>query len=62
MVHPPRSWSKISITRIPMGQEVGVTPLQMMLAMATIANGGKLIQPRIVKINHRRQGQDDSAS
>ena len=29
MVHAPRSWSKISITRIPMGQEVGVTPLQM---------------------------------
>ncbi len=49
MVHPPRSWSKISITRIPMGQEVGVTPLQMLMAMATIANGGKLVQPRIVK-------------
>ena len=49
MVHAPRSWSKISITRIPMGQEVGVTPLQMLLAMATVANGGKLIQPRIVK-------------
>ena len=49
MVHPPKSWSKISITRIPMGQEVGVTPLQMILAMATIANGGKLVQPRIVK-------------
>ena len=49
MVHPPRSWSKISITRIPMGQEVGVTPLQMIMAMATVANGGKLIQPRIIK-------------
>jgi cell division protein FtsI/penicillin-binding protein 2 len=49
MVHPPRSWSKISITRIPMGQEVGVTPLQMLMAMATVANGGKLVQPRIVK-------------
>ena len=49
MVHAPRSWSKISITRIPMGQEVGVTPLQMVVAMATVANGGKLIQPRIVK-------------
>ncbi|CAN5491769.1 stage V sporulation protein D [soil metagenome] len=49
MVHPPRSWSKISITRIPMGQEVGVTPLQMLMAMATVANGGKLVQPRIVQ-------------
>jgi cell division protein FtsI (penicillin-binding protein 3)/stage V sporulation protein D (sporulation-specific penicillin-binding protein) len=49
LLRPPRSWSKISITRIPMGHEIGVTPLQMTLAMATIANGGKLIMPRIVK-------------
>src|SRR6476660_7658010 len=40
MIRPPQSWSKISITRIPMGHEVGVTPLQMTVAMATIANGG----------------------
>ncbi|MEO5719231.1 MAG: penicillin-binding protein 2, partial [Chthoniobacterales bacterium] len=57
LVHPPRSWSKISITRIPMGQEVGVTPLQMIMAMATIANGGKLVQPRIVKTVTDDKGQ-----
>jgi cell division protein FtsI/penicillin-binding protein 2 len=49
LIRPPQSWSKISITRIPMGHEVGVTPLQMTVAMAAIANGGKLITPRIVK-------------
>lgn len=49
IIRPPQSWSKISITRIPMGHEVGVTPLQMISAMATIANGGKLVTPRIVK-------------
>lgn len=49
MVHPLRKWDKLSITRIPMGQGVAVTPLQMISAMATIANGGKLMQPRIVK-------------
>jgi cell division protein FtsI (penicillin-binding protein 3) len=49
IIRPPQSWSKISITRIPMGHEVGVTPLQMTVAMATIANGGKLITPRVVK-------------
>ena len=32
-----------------MGHEVAVTPLQMTVAMATIANGGKLITPRVVK-------------
>src|SRR3954469_9245436 len=49
VIRPPQSWSKISITRIPMGHEVGVTPLQMTVAMAAIANGGKLVTPRIVK-------------
>ncbi len=49
VIRPPASWSKISITRIPMGHEVGVTPLQMTVAMAAIANGGKLVTPRIVK-------------
>ena len=49
LIRPPQSWSKISITRIPMGHEVGVTPLQMTVAMAVIANGGKLITPRVVK-------------
>ncbi len=49
LIRPPRLWSKISITRIPMGHEIGVTPLQMTVAMATIANSGKLIMPHIVK-------------
>lgn len=48
-VHAPRSWSAIDITRIPMGHGVAVTPLQMVMAMAAIANGGKLLAPRIVK-------------
>src|SRR5882762_7922109 len=49
LIRPPQAWSKISITRIPMGHEVGVTPLQMTVAMSVIANGGKLVTPRIVK-------------
>src|SRR6266436_3639957 len=49
VIRPPQSWSRISITRIPMGHEVAVTPLQMTSAMATIANDGKLVTPRIVK-------------
>jgi cell division protein FtsI/penicillin-binding protein 2 len=49
LIRPPQAWSKISITHIPMGHEIGVTPLQMTCAMAAIANGGKLMTPRIVK-------------
>lgn len=49
LVHPTKEWSKISITRIPMGQGVAVTPLQMVMAMGAIANGGKLMMPQIIK-------------
>ena len=62
LIRPPRSWTKISITRIPMGHEVGVTPLQMTLAMAAIANGGKLVTPRIVKSITRADGTTTSSS
>ena len=48
MVHPPHRWSKISITRIPMGHEIAVTPLQMTMAMSAVANGGKLMLPQII--------------
>jgi cell division protein FtsI/penicillin-binding protein 2 len=61
LIRPPQSWSKISITRIPMGHEIGVTPLQMTVAMAAIANGGKLVMPRIVKSITTPEGKTISA-
>jgi cell division protein FtsI/penicillin-binding protein 2 len=57
LIRSPQSWKKSSITRIPMGHEVGVTPLQMTVAMAAIANGGKLVTPRIVKSITTDDGQ-----
>jgi cell division protein FtsI (penicillin-binding protein 3)/stage V sporulation protein D (sporulation-specific penicillin-binding protein) len=48
LVYPPHRWSKLSITRIPMGQEVAVTPLQTIVALSAIANGGRLMMPQIV--------------
>ena len=48
LVHPPHRWSKISITRMPMGQEVGATPLQVVTAMCVVANGGHLMMPQII--------------
>ena len=32
-----------------MGYQVGVTPLQMAAAVSSIANGGELIEPRVVR-------------
>jgi cell division protein FtsI (penicillin-binding protein 3)/stage V sporulation protein D (sporulation-specific penicillin-binding protein) len=48
LVIPLNRWTKLEITRIPMGQSVAVTPLQLITAMSTIANGGKLMKPLIV--------------
>lgn len=49
LLKPPRHWSGISIGEISMGQEIGVTPLQLVVAYSTVANGGILFQPRIVR-------------
>ena len=45
----PRFWSKVSIAAVPIGQEVGVTALQLASAISVIANGGQLMKPYIVK-------------
>jgi cell division protein FtsI (penicillin-binding protein 3) len=42
-------WGSFSIASISMGQEVGVTPLQMITAVSSIANGGLLYKPHVVE-------------
>lgn len=48
LVHPPRRWTHYSVTSVPMGQEIAVTPLQMARAMAVLANDGLAVQPTIL--------------
>lgn len=48
LLRAPKDWSGISITRIPMGQEICASPLQMVMAVAAIANGGLWLRPRLV--------------
>lgn len=49
IVHPPARWDKLTITRMPMGQALAVTPLQIAMGMGVIANGGRLMAPQIVR-------------
>jgi cell division protein FtsI (penicillin-binding protein 3)/stage V sporulation protein D (sporulation-specific penicillin-binding protein) len=50
LLEPPHRWTKMySISRMPMGHEIAVTPIQSVSAMSVIANGGKLMVPQIVK-------------
>jgi cell division protein FtsI (penicillin-binding protein 3) len=45
---PVSRWSKMSIGAISMGQEIGVSPLQLVAMTSTIANDGLWTPPRIV--------------
>ena len=49
VLREPGSWSRRSIHTVGIGQEVAVTPLQMASAYAAVANGGMLMEPRIVR-------------
>ena len=48
LVNPPYRWSELDITRVPMGQSVAVTPLQLVTAMSAVANGGILMKPILI--------------
>ena len=45
---PVSRWSKVSIGAISMGQEIGVSPVQLASMVSTIANDGLYVAPRIV--------------
>jgi cell division protein FtsI/penicillin-binding protein 2 len=49
MVTSSENWTKFSTASVPFGQEIAVTPLQLVRGFCTIPNGGYLVRPRIVK-------------
>jgi cell division protein FtsI/penicillin-binding protein 2 len=57
ILYPVKDWSKVSIAQIPMGHGVAVTRLQMLMAMAAIANDGWLMRPMIVNRLQDRDGE-----
>src|ERR1700726_99854 len=48
MTKPVSRWSKVSIAAISMGQEIGISPLQLSALISTFANDGVWVAPRIV--------------
>ncbi len=48
LLKPPQRWQPTTIGSIPMGHEVGVTPIQLVTMVSTIANGGTYLPPHIV--------------
>jgi cell division protein FtsI/penicillin-binding protein 2 len=45
---PPSRWSKVSMAAISIGQEIGVSPIQLSGLISTFANDGVYVAPRIV--------------
>ena len=57
ILKPVSQWSKTSIGAVPIGQEVTVTPIQLMGAISAIANDGIYMRPYVVKNIKDSQGQ-----
>lgn len=49
MLRPPSDWTGYSVTRIPFGQEISVTAIQLVRALCMLANGGRLVRPHVIK-------------
>jgi cell division protein FtsI/penicillin-binding protein 2 len=57
LAKPASRWTKSSVGSIAMGQEIGVTPLQVVRMVSVVANGGILYQPYVVKkVQHPEKG------
>jgi cell division protein FtsI (penicillin-binding protein 3) len=51
LLRSPNKWNGSSIGSLAIGQEVGVTPVQLVSMVSTIANGGTYLPPRVLMGN-----------
>jgi cell division protein FtsI (penicillin-binding protein 3) len=49
LLRTPDLWTGYSVTRIPFGQEICVTAMQLIRAYCILANGGRLVRPFLVR-------------
>lgn len=57
ILHHPDTWSGRSLSSLALGQEIAVTPIQMVTAMSVVANGGWLMTPGVVSSVFDGHGQ-----
>ena len=48
IVNPLSKWNHYSVTSVPMGQEIAVTPLQLARGLSAFANGGRIVTPSVL--------------
>jgi cell division protein FtsI (penicillin-binding protein 3) len=56
LIMKPSTWREIDLANHGFGQGVGVTPMQLAVAYAAIANGGLIVRPYVVKAAYDVQG------
>jgi len=49
LLRPADKWTGYSVTRIPFGQEISVTAIQLVQAFCMLANGGYAVRPFLVR-------------
>ncbi|TFG47922.1 MAG: penicillin-binding protein 2, partial [Candidatus Brocadiia bacterium] len=57
LMWPVGKWTGYSVTRVPYGQEVTVTAIQVVRAFCVLSNGGHSVQPYLVKAMVDDQGR-----
>jgi cell division protein FtsI/penicillin-binding protein 2 len=57
IVWSPQKWTDRALASVSMGYQVAVTPLQIVSAVSAVANGGEIVEPRVIRavyVNNRR--------
>ncbi len=57
LLRRPANWTRYSQASLAIGYEFSVTPLQMLMAYGALANGGVLMEPRLVREVRTREGR-----
>ena len=58
LLREPGRWSALSLPTMSIGQEISVTAMQMVASFGAIANGGVLMQPRLVRATFDADGRE----
>src|SRR5262249_20436821 len=53
IVWRPEKWTDSALASVSMGYQVAVTPLQMVAAVSSVANGGLYVEPRVIRALYR---------
>jgi cell division protein FtsI (penicillin-binding protein 3) len=53
IVWSPEKWTDLARAEVSMGYQVAVTPLQIVAAVSSVANGGQYVEPRVIHAVYR---------